>query len=196
MNVMSQDITPRVRQVSLTVLSDDHYTLRRAEYDYLRSDGTWQRQVRESYDMGGGAAVLPIDRKTGNVLLIRQFRWPVYEMGYHELLIETVAGKLDGDTPEACVIREALEEAGAVITNPRLIFHAYMSPGAVKERLFLFAADYDSTAPRQLTTGLHDEGEDIVTLELTLEESLAMIARGEISDAKTVMMLQWAVLNR
>jgi nudix-type nucleoside diphosphatase (YffH/AdpP family) len=193
---MSEDITPRVRQVSLTVLSDDHYTLRRAEYDYLRSDGTWQRQVRESYDMGGGAAVLPIDRKTGKVLLIRQFRWPVYEMGCHELFIETVAGKLDGDTPDVCVVREALEEAGASITNPRLIFHAYMSPGAVRERLFLFAADYDSTAPRQTTSGIAEEGEDIVTLELTLDEAMAMIASGEISDAKTVMLLQWAVLNR
>ena len=70
--------------------------------------------------------VLPIDRKTGKVLLIRQLRWPVYEMGYHELLIETVAGKLDGDAPEVCVVREALEEAGAVITNPRLIFHAFV----------------------------------------------------------------------
>ena len=192
---MSEDITPRVRDVNMTVLSDDHYTLRRAEYEYLRSDGTWQRQVRESYDMGGGAAVLPIDRKTGKVLLIRQLRWPVYEMGYHELLIETVAGKLDGDAPEVCVVREALEEAGAVITNPRLIFHAFMSPGAVKERLFLFAADYDSTAPRPVTSGVAEEGEDIQTLELTLEGAMAMIARGEISDAKTVMMLQWAKLN-
>ena len=125
---MSQDISQRVRQLSLTVLSDHHYTLRRAEYEFLRSDGTWQRQVREAYDLGGGAAVLPIDRKTGKVLLIRQFRWPVYEMGYRELLIETVAGKLDGDTPETCVIREALEEAGATITNPQLVFHAFMSP--------------------------------------------------------------------
>jgi nudix-type nucleoside diphosphatase (YffH/AdpP family) len=196
MNAMSQDISPRVRTVSLTVLSDQHYTLRRAEYDYLRSDGTWQRQVRESYDMGGGASVLPIDRRHGKVLLIRQFRWPVYEMGNPELLIETVAGKLDGDTPEACVMREAVEEAGAVITNPKLIFHAYMSPGAVCERLFLFAADYDSTAPRRATTGLKEEGEDISTLEVTLEEGLAMIERGEISDGKTVMMLQWAALHR
>ena len=192
---MSQDISRRVRPLRLTILSDQHYTLRRAEYDFLRGDGTWQRQVREAYDLGGGGAVLPIDRKTGKVLLIRQFRWPVYEMGYRELLIETVAGKLDGDTPEACVTREALEEAGCTITNPQLVFHAFMSPGAVTEKLFLFAADYDSTAPRPATSGLAEEGEDITTLEITLDEALAMIARGEISDAKTVMLLQHAALN-
>jgi nudix-type nucleoside diphosphatase (YffH/AdpP family) len=193
---MSQDISARVRPVSLTVLSDQHYALRRAEYDFLRSDGTWQRQVRESLDLEGGAGVLPIDRKCGKVLLIRQFRWPVYEAGCRELLIETVAGKLDDDTPEACVTREALEEAGAVITNPRLVFHAFMSPGAVKERLFLFVADYDSTAPRPITSGVAEEGEDIETLEVTLDEAMTMINRGEISDAKTVMLLQWAMLNR
>jgi ADP-ribose pyrophosphatase len=193
---MSQDISVQLRHVNLTVLSDHHYTLRQAEYEYLRRDGTWQRQVRESYDMGDGAAVLPIDRKTGKVILIRQFRWPVYEMGTHELFIETVAGKLDGDTPEVCVVREALEEAGCAITDPRLVFHATMSPGAVKERLFLFVADYDSATPRQTTSGIAEEGEDIVTLELPLDEAMAMIASGEISDAKTVMLLQYAAMNR
>ena len=190
------DISDRVRGQKLTLLSDNHYILHKAEFEYRHSDGKWEKQVRESYDIGQGAGVLPYDRRTGKVLLIRQFRWPVFELGIKELFIEVVAGKLDGDTPEACVLREAVEEAGAVITNPKLVFHAFMSPGAVKEQLFLFMADYDSAAPRQETGGVRDEGEDIETLEMTLDEAMSRVADGKITDAKTVMLLQYAALNR
>ena len=78
---MTEDIGARVRAQKLTVLSDNHYILRKADFEYRHRDGVWQHQARESFDLGGGAAVLPIDRKAGTVLLIRQFRWPVFEIG-------------------------------------------------------------------------------------------------------------------
>jgi GDP-mannose pyrophosphatase NudK len=127
--------------------------------------------------------------------MVRQFRWPVFEWGYRELLIEAVAGKLDGDDPEACVIREAMEEAGVRIFNLRLVSHAFVSPGAVKERPSFFLADYDSTAVREKGGGHADEGEDIEVLELGLDDALAMIPRGEIVDLKTIMLLQAAKLS-
>src|SRR5690349_7737935 len=108
----NKDISDRVKLRELKVLADNHYILRRAEFDYRRGDGQWQRQFRECYDMGDGASVLPIDKARGKVLLIRQFRWPAFEWGYRELMIEAVAGKLDADDPEGCVRREAMEEAG------------------------------------------------------------------------------------
>jgi nudix-type nucleoside diphosphatase (YffH/AdpP family) len=193
---MGKDIGERVRGQSLTILSDNHYILRRADFEYRHGDGQWQAQRRESYDVGDGAAVLPIDRKAGTVLLIRQFRWPVFETGYRQLLIETIAGKLDGDTPEDCVMREAVEEAGLTIRHPKLVFQTFMSPGAVKERVFMFVADYDATAQRHETGGVREEGEDIESLEISLDQALAMTASGEIVDAKTVMLLQYAALNR
>ena len=193
---MSEDVSARVRAQSLTVLSDNHYILRRADFEYRHRDGLWQAQKRESYDVGDGAAVLPFDRKTGTVLLIRQFRWPVFETGYRQLLIETIAGKLDGDTPQDCVVHEAMEEAGVTIRDPRLIFHTFMSPGAMKERIFMFIADYDAAVPRHESGGVRAEGEDIETLEIPLDQAIGMIASGEIADAKTVMLLQYAALNR
>ena len=33
-------------------------------------------------------------------------------------------------------------------------------------------------------------------LELTLDDALAMVERGEIVDGKTVLLLQWAALRR
>jgi len=190
-----KDISDRVTLHELKILSDNHYILRRADFDWRRGDGSWQRDLRESYDMGDGAAVLPIDARAGKVLLIRQFRWPAFERGHRRLLVEAVAGKLDGDTPQDCVIREAMEEAGVTIARPQLVTHCFMSPGAVTERLSLFLADYDSTAPRGKGGGIGDEGEDIEAFEVSLDEGLAMIAGGEIIDAKTILLLQAAKLR-
>jgi nudix-type nucleoside diphosphatase (YffH/AdpP family) len=189
-------LSDRVKVTDISILSDHHYTLRRAAFQYRRSDGVWQDNVRESYDMGDGAAVLPIDKAKDKVILVRQFRWPAFEHGYRRLLTEVIAGKLDGDTPEACVIKESLEEAGLAITNPRLVFHCFMSPGAVTERLSLFLADYDSEQMRDGGGGFADEGEDIEILELSLRDAFDLVRRGEIVDAKSILLLQHAMLER
>jgi nudix-type nucleoside diphosphatase (YffH/AdpP family) len=194
-SMAKDDISARVRLRELKTLSDNHYILRRASFDFQRSDGVWQHQVRESYDVGDAAVVLPLDRARGRVLLIRQCRWPVFESGYRQPLIEAIAGKLDGDTPEVCIVREAMEEAGIAIRHARLIANCFVSPGAVKERVSCFLAHYDSTAPRQAGGGHAHEGEDIEVLETTLDEAIAMIASGEIVDMKTIMLLQAAKLE-
>lgn len=192
---MSEDISSRVRLRELNILSGRYYTLRVASFDYQRGDGQWQHQERESYDLGDAAMVLPYDRARDKLLLIKQFRWPVFESGYRQQLIEVIAGKLDGDPPEVCVTREAMEEAGVTISNPRLISHCFTSPGAVKERASAFLADYDSTAARARGGGHEHEGEDITVLEMSLDEALAMVATGEIVDMKTIMLLQAVKLS-
>jgi nudix-type nucleoside diphosphatase (YffH/AdpP family) len=189
------DISSRVKLRGLKILSDHYYTLRQASFDFQRRDGEWQHQERESYDIGDAAAVLPVDKARDRVILIQQFRWPVFEWGYKRLLVEVIAGKLDGDTPMDCITREAMEEAGVVISNPRLVSHCFISPGAVKERGSMFLADYDSAASRAKGGGHEAEGEDITVLEMTLDEALAMIARGEIVDMKTILLLQAAKLG-
>ena len=191
----TDDISARVRLHELKLLSGDYYTLRKASFDYQRLDGRWQHQQRESYDIGDAAAVLPFDRASGLVILIRQFRWPVFEWGYRKLLVEVIAGKLDGDTPIDCVTREALEEAGVAVSKLRLVTHCFISPGAVKERASMFLADYDSTAPRAQGGGHEHEGEDIQVLEMPLDDALQMIERGEIVDMKTILLLQAAKLS-
>jgi nudix-type nucleoside diphosphatase (YffH/AdpP family) len=194
--VADKDVSGRVKLHSLKTLSDNHYVLRNADFDYRRNDGAWQHQIRESYDPGGdGAAVLPLDSRHGKLLLIRQFRWPAYEWGYRLTMIEAVAGKLDGDNPEQCAFKEAQEEAGITIANPQLINHCFISPGAVKERISLFLAEYDCTAPRSKGGGHEYEGEDIEVMEMTLDTAMMMIASGDIIDAKTIILLQAAKLR-
>jgi nudix-type nucleoside diphosphatase (YffH/AdpP family) len=191
----NDDISSRVKLRGLKILSGNYYTLRQASFDFQRRDGEWQHQERESYDIGDAAAVLPMDKARDRVILIQQFRWPVFEWGYKQLLVEVIAGKLDGDTPMDCVTREAMEEAGVVISNPRLVSHCFISPGAVKERGSMFLADYDSAVARAKGGGHEAEGEDITVLEMPLDQALAMIARGEIVDMKTILLLQAAKLG-
>jgi nudix-type nucleoside diphosphatase (YffH/AdpP family) len=192
---MSDDIEGRIKLRGLQTLSDNHFVLRKASFDFQRGDGEWQHQERESYDIGDAAAVLPFDKAAGKVLLIEQFRWPVFESGYKKLLVEVIAGKLDGDTAPDCVHKEAMEEAGVTISALRLVSDCFVSPGAVKERVALFLADYDSTAPRAKGGGHEHEGEDIAVLETTLDGAMAMIVAGEIVDMKTIVLLQAAKLG-
>ena len=182
----------RIRDV--TVLSDDHYVLRRTVFDLKRRDGSWQTMSRETYDRGNGAAILLHDPGRGLVLLTRQFRYPAYVNGHPAPMIEVVAGLLDDRSPQEAIRREAEEEAGCSIAAATHLFDAYMRPGAVTERLSFFVAAYDSSR-RGAGGGLAGEGEDIEILEMRLDDALAMIGAGEIVDAKTIMLLQWAKLH-
>lgn len=191
---MAEDLTDRVRIRDEDVLSRKRYKLSEYAIDYRRSDGTWQSQSREVFDRKHAAAILPIDPKRGTVILVSQFRLPVFLTGYRKPLVEVIAGALDGDAPDVCARREAMEESGVEVSDLKEVFHCFMSPGAITERIHLFVGTYSGRAGKG--GGLHDEGEDIEVLEMSLEEAFAMIANGEIVDAKTIVLLQWAQLQQ
>ncbi|HLK19579.1 MAG TPA: GDP-mannose pyrophosphatase NudK [Bryobacteraceae bacterium] len=183
----------RVRVKSVKVLSDDWYVLKKTTFDYLRRDGTWQTLNRETYDRGNGAVVLLYNREHRTVVLTRQFRYPAFVNGLEDgMLLEACAGLLDDDAPDACIQREAAEETGFQIGNPRGVFEAYMSPGSVTEKLFFYVAEYWRDQRAGEGGGDHTEGEDIEVVELPFERALQMVERGEIMDGKTIMLLLYA----
>jgi nudix-type nucleoside diphosphatase (YffH/AdpP family) len=185
----------RVRVVEERTLSDNWYVLKTTTFDFLRADGTWQRQHRETYDRGNGAALLLYDRVRETVVLTRQFRFPAYVNGHDGMLIEAPAGLLDRATPEVRIRAEAEEETGYRIGTVRKIFEAFMSPGSVTEKLYFFVAEYDAAAKSGHGGGIASEGEDIEVLELPFAAALRMIESGEITDGKTIMLLQYAALH-
>ena len=138
---------PSIRVLKVEVLSDDWATLKKTTLEYLRRDGTWSTQIRQTYDRGDGAAVLPYDPARGTVLLVRQFRYPAYVHGHHEMLIEVCAGLLDADDPETCARKEAEEELGYQLGRLNLVFDAFMSPGSVTERLSLYRGPLQQGRP-------------------------------------------------
>ncbi|MCC8959360.1 GDP-mannose pyrophosphatase [Bradyrhizobium sp. Pear77] len=188
-------IADRVRVRDVQLLSKRRYELKSATFDYRRSNGEWQTQVREVYDRGNGAALLPYNLKTRTVVLVRQFRYPAFASGYHDLLIEAAAGMLDDAAPEARIRAEAEEEIGYRLAHVRKVFEAFMTPGAVTEKLHFFVAEYDAAMRVSDGGGLADEGEDIEVLELAIDDALAMISDGRIVDGKTIMLLQYAALH-
>jgi nudix-type nucleoside diphosphatase (YffH/AdpP family) len=185
----------RIRIHDVETLSDDWYLLKKTTFDLLRSDGTWQRQSRETYDRGNGATMLLYNLARRTVVLTRQFRFPAYVNGHPGMLIEAAAGLLDHASPEDRIRAEVEEETGYRVSCVRKIFEAFMSPGSVTERLYFFVAEYDSGARATLGGGNHAEGEDIEVLELPIDEALAAINTGDIQDGKTIMLLQYAILH-
>jgi GDP-mannose pyrophosphatase NudK len=186
----------RIRIRDVTVLSDDWYLLKKTTFDFRRSDGRWQTVSRETYDRGNGAVVLLINSEKQTLVLTRQFRFPAFVNGLADgMLLEACAGLLDTDDPEEAIRREVEEETGFRIGPLRKLCELYMSPGSVTEKLFFFVAEYHNESRVSSGGGDHSEGEDIEIVELTFDQAFAMVAKGEILDAKTLILLQQLIVG-
>lgn len=190
-------MTPEVKIIDTTILSNNWYTLKKVTYDYRKRNGDWERQSREAYDRGNGAVILLYNKAQQTVILTRQFRMPTYINGNPDgMLIEACAGLLEKVNPEECIRREAEEETGYRITDVKKIFEAYMSPGSVTEILYFFVAAYDDSMKVADGGGLEHEQEEIEVLKIPFTEALQMITDGRICDGKTILLLQYAQLHQ
>lgn len=188
---------PKYKIQKTELLSDNWYLLNKVTVDYQRKDGQWDTQIREVYDRGNGAAILMYNKAQGTVILTSQFRLPTYLNGNPSgMLIEVCAGMLDKDDPESCIIREAKEETGYHLHSVQKVFETYMSPGAITEILHCFVAAYEPSMKKSEGGGLEQEQEEIQVLELPFEQAYQQIATGEIKDAKTIMLLQYAKIHK
>ena len=161
-----------------------------------RRDGAMAELKREILDTGDGVAILPYDRARGTIILIRQFRGVAFLQEGRESIVEACAGKLEGADPLTRIRKETEEETGIRLSGePRRLFSGYSSPGSFSERLTFFVAPYVAEDRVSAGGGLEAEGEDIEVLEMTLDAALTMVANGEISDSKTLVLLFWAKAN-
>lgn len=185
-----------IRNIQKEMLSDNWYHLYKYTYEYQREDGHWESQAREVYDRGNGAAILLYNRRKRTVILTRQFRMPTYVNGNNDgMMIEVCAGLLDGDHPEACIKKEVAEETGYAIGEVKKVFECYMSPGSVSEILHYFIGAYEERMKVGDGGGAADETEHIEVLEFPFETALSMVGSGEIRDAKTMLLLQYAEIH-
>lgn len=170
------------------------------EYDfsYRTGNGDVIERSWEVCERPNASAVLVFDRDKGKFIFVRQLRVPVYAMGEGDgFLIEAAAGLIDkGETPEQAARREAREETGYDVHDIRLVSGMLSAPGLMTEKVFCYVAVAGSSMRVTEGGGLAAEHEDIELLELTFDEATAMVETGEICDAKTVILIQWAALNR
>jgi nudix-type nucleoside diphosphatase (YffH/AdpP family) len=189
-------MNPKIKIQKTELLSDNWYLLNKVTFDFLRKDGVWITQKREVYDRGNGAGILLYNSTQKTIILTRQFRLPSYLNGNKTgMMVEVCAGLLDQDHPEQCIIRETEEETGYRIKSVQKILETFMSPGAVTEILHLFVGEYDTSMKVHDGGGLEHEQEEIEVIEMPFDEAYAMIATGEIKDAKTIILLQYAKIN-
>ena len=187
---------PEIKITETSLLSDNWYILNKVTFSYQKENEKIQTHVREVYDRGNGAGILLYNTTKKTVILTRQFRLPTFLNGNKTgMMIEVCAGLLDQDNPEQAIIRETEEETGYRLNKVQKVVETYMSPGAVTEILYLFVGEYDESMKVSEGGGLASEQENIEVLEYTFDEAYAMIESGEITDAKTILLLQHAKIK-
>jgi len=169
----------------------ERYRLRHRLYN-----GSWSGEiVRELFERGHAAAVLPYDPVRDEVVLIEQFRVGALEVPGGPWLMEIVAGVIDGDeTTEDVVRREAVEEAGCTISELIPICDYLVSPGGTSEMISLYCGRVDATNVGGIH-GLAEENEDIKVTSIPFKDALSLLDSGKINSASPIMALQWLALN-
>ncbi|MFN3136864.1 MAG: NUDIX domain-containing protein [Allomuricauda sp.] len=186
----------RIRNIERELLSDNWYSLEKITFEYLRDDGVWEKQIREAYDRGNGAVILLYNVEKETVVLTKQFRMPTYVNGNTDgMMIEACAGILEKGNAEETIKMEVEEETGYMIDDVKKVFESYMSPGSVTEILYFFIGAYEDGMKVSEGGGADDETENIEVLEMGFNEALGMVKSGEIRDAKTIMLLQYAQIE-
>lgn len=185
----------RIKNIKKSILSDNHFHLYKYDFEYLRNDGIWQKQMREVYDCGDGAAILLYNLEKQSIILIKQLRIPAVLNGHDDLLIEIPAGLLEGANAKERMIMEVEEETGFIINDAKFICNAFVSPGAIMQKMHLFVAQYSDEDKKSIGGGRFEEGEEIEVLEMKFEEAFNMIASGQVQDAKAIILLLWAKIN-
>jgi ADP-ribose pyrophosphatase len=170
--------------------------IERFVFRHKRFDGGWSDEVtRDVYTIAEVVNVLPWDPKLGAVVLIEQFRTCGLVWGEATWLFEAVAGiREEGEAPEDVARREAEEEAGCSLTRLHPVSTVWSSPGGYGERASLFVGEADLSAVGGIH-GLAHEHEDIRAIVVPLAEALQAAKDGRITDAKTILLIQWLALN-
>ena len=135
----------------------------------------------------GGVGVLAI--KEDKVLLVKQYRYAIQKKS-----LEIPAGKLEqGEDPYTCGLRELEEESGYTSEKLYPICEMYSTPGFCNEKIYLY---YSNDLIKVENPKAMDEDEEIETLWFSFDEIQKMLENGEIDDAKTIIALQYALLNK
>jgi nudix-type nucleoside diphosphatase (YffH/AdpP family) len=186
-----------VRIKNEEILSNSHYVLKKVNFDLKKKNGEWESQEREVYDHGNAVTVLLYNKQQKTIILTKQFRIASYlNNNAGGMLVETCAGLLEeNENPDEAIKREIEEETGYKIEQVERVFEAYMSAGSLTELLYFYLAPYSKDQKVSRGGGLEEEQEEIYVLEIPFSEAIAMMKRGEIKDSKTIILLQYALIN-
>ena len=141
--------------------------------------------TRIFFDHQGASGVLPIEGE--GVYLVQQYRYPIKQATW-----EIPAGKREkGQSFLACARAELKQETGlrAKSLKEILVFHPCNAFSNEEQHLYLATG---------LTRGKDspDEDEFLNWQKFPLKKVVRMIEKGEITDAKTILSIQWYLLHK
>ena len=188
------DVDVTIRSVETAYegfLKVQHYSL-----DVPRFDGSTATIRRELLERGTSVCILPYDRRTDRLLLIRQFLIGSFAAGRAPRPLQVVAGMVDaGETDEAAARREAMEEASCEIGRVIRAQAFLPTPGGSSERLVAFLGEADL----EHAGGVHGapgEDEDIRVEIFDAAAAIALLDEGRIESAPAVIILSWFARHR
>ena len=176
------------------------FTLEKSTLQFQRIDGSMSKEVvRENFYRGDSVAALVYDSKNEKVVLVRQFRYPVYSVDPERAwILELVAGSCEKDeAPKETLIREIEEEIliKASTTQLQELGEFFASPGGTSERIYLYAVDVDLSTFKEKSGGIDAEDENIEILHYSFKQVFTLLDQKKINDAKTIIALQWLKSN-
>lgn len=169
--------------------------VKQAQIEHETFSGETISVERLNVDRGDSVGVLVYEEDTDCFLFTRQFRYPA--TGHNrDWLVEIAAGKIEAEdaAPEESAKREVLEELGYRLEEVTFICEAYATPGASSERYFLFFAEVNSEDKIEDGGGLASESEDVEIIKVPSAD-LKRFLKEELVDGKSVMAVQWVLLN-
>jgi ADP-ribose pyrophosphatase len=183
---------PRAQVISRRRLLDDFFKVDEAEVSFERTDGSMTPPLRRLvFERGDSVAAVVRHRETGELLFTEQFRFPTLAKGTGWLL-EVVAGMIDeGETPEAALRRELVEELGFDVVHLEPVASFFVSPGGSSERIWLHYAEVAESSRVAAGGGVAHEHEEIRKVRMSPDEARAALHDGRLADAKTIIGLQW-----
>lgn len=188
---------PNVEVLEKTICFEGFFRIEKYRLRHRLFSGGWSHPlVREVFERGHAAAVLPYDPVRDEVILIEQFRVGALAAPDGSWLLEIVAGVIEaGETAQDVAKRESIEEADCIISDLIPLYDFFVSPGGATERVALFCGRVDS-AHAGGVHGAAEEGEDIKVHVVPLDTALTLLHAGKITSASAIIALQWLALNR
>ncbi len=175
------------------IVFSDHYKIVKAKVTYDTFAGKQINTTRLAFERGDSVAILLLERESTSIVLTIQFRYPSCKNN-DGWLLEIPAGTIEEkENPKDCITREVMEELGYKIESPQLIATFYTSPGASTERVFLYFSEVSKKDMTGKGGGNVDENEDVQMVKIPVSEIRSKIP--ELKDAKTILALQWLLLN-
>ena len=176
----------------------DYFAVEDLRLSHRTFAGSWQGPMdRAVFASGDAVAVLPYDPRSGQVLLIEQFRPATYARGAAApWLLEPIAGRIDSaQDAEQTARREAEEEAGITLGRLDPLPGFYSSPGCLTEHMSCFVGEADLSDAGGIH-GLEGENEDIRSILVEADALRGVLASGEVENGPLIVLIQHLLLER